>query len=141
MKSLKSTLFAFAIIASGALYSQSAEDYAALAEFLPADKLTFLQSSQGDNYAKMAYFNRHGYYLGETGGKDFSMYPQVSEITAIDGDQPPITLALISNGQLNLAAYNFKPKRDKYIYYQIGKSDKVLVIPPTDLTFERRIQE
>ncbi len=141
MKSLKSALFAFAIIVSGALYSQSAEDYAALTEFLPAEKLSSLQSDQGDGYANMAYLNRHGYYLGETEGKDFSMYPLVASIPGLYSDQPLITLDMISNGQLNLAAYDFKLKRDKYMYYRIGESDKVLVILPTNLTFEQRIQE
>lgn len=132
MKSLKSALFAFAIIVSGTVYSQSSEDYAALSEFLPAGKLSGLQENQA-GYAKIAILNRHAYYLGDPGPKDVSMYPDVSEISPLYPNMPTITKDLIESGHLNLMGYNFKLKQNEYLYFRIGNSDKILVILPIDL--------
>ena len=132
MKSLKSALFAFAIIVSGTVYSQSAQDYAALAEFLPAEKLSSLQESDA-SYAKIAILNRHAYYLGDPGPKDVSMFSNVSEIAPLYPNMPTITTDLIESRHLNLIGYNFKLKQNEYLYFRIANSDKILVILPIDL--------
>lgn|SRR5690554_3272701 len=114
----------------GSLTAQSEADYAALATFLPAEKLNN-QTEHPELYAKMAYLNRHGYFSGEIGEKDASQYPETSEIEALYPNLPEITLSLIENKELNMMGYNFNPQANRYLYFRITGSDKILVIRPT----------
>lgn len=141
MKSITTVCLAIALVGSISAFGQSAQDYAALEEFLPAEKITQLQDAGEDRYAEFAFLNRHGYHLSPTGSKDITQYPDVSELSPRYGEQPPVTIAMVSSGQLNLMAYNFELHRDKYSYYRIPGSSKLLVIPPTELTIERQNQD
>ena len=83
MKSIKLTTAALALFSLvSSVNAQTAEDYAAVAEFLPAEKLVSIQEN-GAKYAEYAYLNRHGYYLSDFGEKDISIYPDLSQITSL----------------------------------------------------------
>lgn len=140
MKSIKIFAVLLALIAYGSAQSQSADDFSAVAEFLSPEKLASIQENE-TGYAEFAYLNRHGYHASSFGSKDVSSFPEISEVSALYPNVPPITLTLIENGNLDLMAYNFQIKRDFYVYYRIPGSDKVLVIPPTDLTLRKRLSE
>ena len=115
---------------SGGVIAQTQADYAALASFLPAEKLNN-QIENPQLYAEIAYLNRNGYHVGIIGEKDASEYPETSEIEALYPNLPNITLALIESKTLNMMGYNFDPQRHKYLYFRITGSNKVMVIPPT----------
>lgn len=141
MKSIFVLIFGLAISGTGAVFAQSADDYAALTEFLSPEKLSGLQQGGSEAYAKMAYLNRHGYYLASAGSKDVSAYPDVSEVNSVYLEQPAVSLTQIQSGELNLLAYNFKLYPDKYSYYRIDGSDQILVIYPLNLTEKRRLEQ
>lgn len=131
----------FAILAPYKAFCQSPQDFAALLEFLPSEKISSLQASPNENaYAEMAYLNRHGYHLSPIGQKDVTMYPNVSTLVATYEDQPPITLEMITQKELNLLAYNFKIGK-KYSYYRVDGTDEILVIPPIALTNKLRLED
>lgn len=135
MKSIKITISLLAVFACIESYSQSASDYEALSDFLPAEKLNHLQSASDARYAHFAYINRHGYYLSQTDGlKDSSEWGNVFEVGKIYENAPDITLDMIQNQTLNMLAYKFKTHADKYSYYLIGNSNTLLVIKPTNFT-------
>ena len=115
----------------GSMSAQSDSDYAALATFLPAEKLNN-QTEHPELFAKIAYLNRNGYHVGIAGDKDVSGYPETSEIPALYPNLPAITLGLIESKEMNMMGYDFKPESNKYLYFRITGSDKVLVIPPTN---------
>lgn len=137
MKSIKIVCVALlSVVAfSGSLKAQSQEDYAALATFLPAEKLNN-QTEYPELFAEMAYLNRHGYFSGSLGEKDGSEYPETADIEALYPNLPAITLNLIESKELNLMGYNFNPQTNKYLYFRITGSDKVLVILPTSQTLK-----
>src|SRR5690554_6922887 len=132
MKSIKLLyLMLFAAFGfSGGVIAQTQADYAALASFLPAEKLNN-QIENPQLYAEIAYLNRNGYHVGIIGEKDASEYPETSEIEALYPNLPNITLALIENKELNMMGYNFNPQANRYLYFRITGSDKILVIRPT----------
>ncbi len=135
MKSaILTTLFAALLIYSSA-QAQSATDIEALSSFLPAEKLASFQEND-ERLAEYAFINRHGYHLSNTGGKDFSSYPDLSSIVALYPNLPPITVELIENGELNLMGYNFIIKRDEYVYYRIAGNNQLLTIPPMNLSLQ-----
>ncbi|NEN22869.1 hypothetical protein G3O08_05080 [Cryomorpha ignava] len=136
MKSIKLTIVLLALLSFESGHAQTAEDYAAVSEFLPAEELSSAQENQA-RFAQFAYLNRHGYYLGNTGGKDFSTFPDISEVNAFYSGVPEISLQLIETGELNLMAYSFEMKRNAYNYYRVPGSDKVLVILPMNLSLQR----
>lgn len=132
MKSIKLICLAAlsAVVFSGSLKAQSQEDYSALATFLPADKLNN-QTEHPELFAKFAYLNRNGYFSGTVGEKDASEFPETADVEALYPNLPEITLSLIENKELNLMGYDFNPQTNKYLYFRITGSDKVLVILPT----------
>ncbi len=140
MKSIKIFAVLLALLAYGSGQAQSADDYAVLSTFLPAEKLDSIQETE-IGYAQYAYLNRHGYHLSSFGEKDVPAYPMISEVSALYPGLPTITIELIENGELNLMGYNFVIKQDFYSYYKISGSDKVLVILPISLTEKKRLSE
>lgn len=140
MKSIKLTATLLALLALGSVQAQTADDYAAVSEFLPAEKLSSAQENE-TKFAQYAYLNRHGYYIGQAGPKDISGYPDLSGIVALYPSLPELNAALIENGGLNLMGYNFLIQSEKFTYYRIGNGDKVLVIPPTKMTLSKLTSE
>lgn len=131
------------IIAFGfsvSLTAQTQADYAALATFLPAEKLNN-QTEHPELFAQTAYLNRHGYHVGSVGEKDVSEYPETSEVVALYPNLPVITLSLIESKELNMMGYNFKLESNKYLYFRITGSNKVLVIPPTNQSLKQMNSE
>lgn len=120
----------------GSLVAQTEADYAALETFLPAEKLNN-RTEHPELYAKIAYLNRHGYFSGSIGEKDASAHPETADVEALYPNLPPITLSLIESKELNLMGYDFTPQADKYLYFRITGSDKILVIPPTNQTLKK----
>lgn len=116
---------------SGTAFAQSQDDYDALNSFLPEEKKQKL-ITQPELYAQMAFLNRHGYYVGEVGEKDISMLPKASDVASLYSNLPAINHELIENKELNLLGYDFRLDSDRYNYYRISGSNKVLVIPPTE---------
>ncbi len=113
----------------GSLAAQSDADYAALATFLPTEKLNN-QTEHPELFAQTAYLNRNGYFLGDVGDKDVSEYPETIEVEALYPNLPEISLSLIESQQMNMMGYDFKLSNSKYLYFRITGSNKVLVIPP-----------
>lgn len=140
MKSIKLTAAFLALLAYGSCQAQSAEDYAAVAEFLPAEKLASIDGNEA-KYAEYVYLNKHGYYVGQAGLKDISGYPDLSEIVPLYPGLPELSETLIESGELNLMGYNFHLQRDLFTYYRIGIGDKILVIPPTKMTLDKLTSE
>lgn len=142
MKTIKLIFLALlSVIAfSGGLKAQSQEDYAALATFLPAEKLNN-QTEYPELFAKIAYLNRHGYYVGSVGEKDVSEYPETSELEALYPNLPEISLSLIESKELNMMGYNFNLETNKYLYFRITGSNKVLVILPTSQSLKNMNSE
>lgn len=135
MKSIKLTASLLALLAFGSVHAQTAEDYAAVSEFLPAEKLSSIQENEA-KYNEYVYLNRHGYYLSDFGEKDISIYPDLSQIDAFYPNLPEITSEMVGNKTLNLMGYNFPIKRDEYLYYRIDGSNKLLAIPPKNLSLK-----
>ena len=136
MKSIKLTTAALALFSLvSSVNAQTAEDYAAVAEFLPAEKLVSIQEN-GAKYAEYAYLNRHGYYLSDFGEKDISIYPDLSQITSLYPSLPTINQEMVENNTLNLMGYNFPIKQNEYLYYRIDSSNKLLVILPQSLSLK-----
>ena len=136
MKSIKLTAALLALLAFGSGQAQTADDYTAVSEFLPASELAHIQQNE-DRFVEFVYLNKHGYYLGQAGPKDISGYPDLSGIVAVYPGLPELNAALIENGGLNLMGYNFHMESEKFTYYRIGNSDAVLVIPPTKMTLSK----
>jgi len=136
MKSIKLTTAALALFSLvSSVNAQTAEDYAAVAEFLPAEKLTSIQGNEA-KYAEYVYLNRHGYYLSDFGEKDISIYPDLSQITSLYPSLPTINQEMVENNTLNLMGYNFPIKQNEYLYYRIDSSNKLLVILPQSLSLK-----
>jgi len=110
--------------------AQTEADYQALTDFLSPDKISALQSKP-QQYAQVAYLNRHGYHVSEMGEKSTQAISDISQVTAIYEDVPAITIELVSTGELNLMAYNFDTSADRDSFYKFGNSSKVLVILAT----------
>lgn len=140
MKSIKLTAAFLALLAYGSCQAQSAEDYAALAEFLPAEKLSAIQGNE-TVYAEYAYLNRNGYYLSDFGEKDISIYPDLSQIAPLVPNLPAISTAMVESKTLNLMGYNFPIKENEYLYYRIDGSNKLLVILPKSLSLKTLYSE
>ncbi len=117
--------------------AQSDSDYAALAEFLPAQNLLELESSNPLRYQRLAYMNRHAYYISQVGDKTSQDFNDVFEIEKNYENLPDISLELIETQELNLLGYNFTYSPERYSYYRIDDSGTVLVILPLNLLFER----
>lgn len=133
MKSIKLTATLLALLAFGSVQAQTADDYAAVSEFLPSEKLSSIQENES-KYAAYAYLNRNGYYLSDFGEKDISIYPNLSEIIALYPNLPEINVEMVENKTLNLMGYNFPIKQKEYLYYRIDDSNKLLVILPISLS-------
>lgn len=133
MKSIKLTAVLLALLAYGSGQAQTADDYAAVSEFLPGEELAHIQQNE-NRFVEFVYLNKHGYYIGQAGPKDISVYPDLSSVEALYPGMPELNATLIENDELNLMGYNFKMQRDKFTYYRIGNGDKLLVIPPTNMT-------
>lgn len=127
-------------ISCNIIIAQTSEDYEALNSYLPSEKLQYLEQ-QPELYAQLAYLNRNGYYAGNVGEKDVSMLPETSEVEVLYPNLPEIGLALIENRELNLLGYMFDTHPTEFRFYRISNTDKVLVIPPTEMTFEKMNQE
>lgn len=140
MKSIKLIATLLALLAYGSGQAQTADDYAAVSEFLPAGELAHIQQNE-DRFVEFVYLNKHGYYIGHAGPKDISEYADISEIEALYPGLPELNEALIENGELNLMGYNFHMQSEKFTYYRIGNGDKVLVIPPTNMTLRKLTSE
>ncbi|MCA1761870.1 MAG: hypothetical protein LC664_02540 [Flavobacteriales bacterium] len=138
MKPIKSVYTALAafVLSLGAV-AQSAEDYSALSEFIPQEKLSALESNSPLEYNQLAYLNRNGYHLSEVGDKTVETEGSAMEVQKLYADLPDITASMVENQELNLMGYNFKISPDKYTYYSLGNSNSVLVIPPSNLSLEK----
>ncbi len=115
--------------------AQTEADYEALTDFLSPDKISALQSKP-QQYAQMAYLNRHGYHVSEIGEKTADGIPDISEVVALYPGSPAITLDLATSQNLNLMAYRIETNLEKEIYFKFGSSGKVLVIPPMILSLK-----
>lgn len=126
-------LFVAILFAANALLAQSSDDLAALKQAVGAEKYSYLEEKNPDLLAEVAYINRHGYHLSEMGGKDFSDYPDIQDLTPVYPDAVAPTELSIANGEWNLIAYPIEIKEREYQYFRVGGSDKVLVILPKKL--------
>lgn len=117
--------------------AQTDTDYAALADFLPANQLAELESNNPLRYQQMAYLNRNGYYISQVGEKSSTNFPSAFEVEKRFDSQPDITLSLIESGELNLLGYELEYSRDRYTYYRLDDNGTVLVILPLNLLYKR----
>lgn len=135
MKSVYLTLAAL-VISFGAV-AQSAEDFSALSEFIPQEKLNALESNSPLEYNQLAYLNRNGYHVSEVGDKTIETAGSAMELEKFYTDLPDITVSMVENQELNLMGYNFILSATEYTYYSLPNSNRVLVIPPSELTLKQ----
>lgn len=120
--------------------AQNSDDFDALKSYLPSEEFQNIKQ-QPELHARLAYLNRNGYYAGSVGEKDVSMFPETSEVQILYPGLPEINLELIETGKLNLLGYKFETHPTEFRFYRISNTDKVLVIPPTEMTFVKMKQE
>ncbi len=132
---LSFVLGALALSLSG--FSQTDEDYAALASFIPEETISDLSQNDELRYKRLAVTNRHAYYVSEMGEKDWQSLPNALEVEKIYEDLPDLSLELIQNQELNLLGYEFQFLYEKYTYYKLNDTGQVLVIMPLKLLYKR----
>jgi hypothetical protein len=130
-------MVALAFFAASLLQAQSQADYDALLEMVGQEKFGALQSERPEALAELAYMNRHGYYVGNAGEKDISMYPDALNLQPEYDNVPPPTEELLDSGNWNLYGYKIYPDQKDFQYYRIGESNKLLVVLPVEMAKKR----
>ncbi len=129
---------AILLYASGHVQAQNASDLDALLNVIGNEAYDSLASGDPAQLAEVAFYNRHGYHLGKTGGKDFSAYPDASSITPMYPHIPAVSHSAVSDGTLNLKGYDITLKENEYQYFRLSGTDDILVVLPGRLLSQKR---
>lgn len=135
---MKSIAIIFMMVATGCLSAQSSSDFDALLNVIGSQAYDSLAADDMGQLELMAFYNRHGYQLSKTGGKDFSAYPEASSITPLYSHMPAITYAAVNEGTLDLKGYDIIFKENEYQYFRLSGTDDILVILPGRLLSQKR---
>lgn len=115
-------------LAAGSVTGQTKADYDAMRALLGEEKYALLQERDPEKAALTVYMNRHGYYLSDTGDKDVSGYPDISELAPLYPDASPPSIDHLEAGTWDLWGYNVFPDENKIMRYRIGDTGKMLTI-------------
>lgn len=135
---MKSIALVLLMSTPGLLSAQNSSDLDALLNVIGSQAYDSLAASDSEQLEYLAFYNRHGYHLGKTGGKDFSAYPEASAITPLYSHVPAVTYAAASAGTLDLRGYNITLKENEYQYFRLSGTDDILVILPGRLLSQKR---
>lgn len=137
-RSIQIGVLAIILFLSGQTQAQSESDLDALLNVIGNEAYDSLASGDAAQLADVAFYNRHGYHLGKTAGKDFSAYPDASTITPLYPHIPAVSYSAVSDGTLDLKGYDITLKENEYQYFRLSGTDDILVILPGRLLSQKR---